>query len=293
MARVSFADVKRVAIALGWVVLFYIVAYGVMYGLLQFVPPRWNDTLAPDPINVLETGALEVVAFGLATYIFGRLINKHSWWELGWRRPAVGSWFRGLALGAVMASGSVAIGIVFGARVRFTGDWSAWTPVALPLIVGLVVAALGEEAGFRGYPMRHLSQAMGVIPAIVILALPFAFVHIWNPNHSLFGLINVGLAAIWLAIAFFSAGGMPLAWGAHFGWNAGLALLFDAPVSGFTFHVPVVEYTPGFHSWIDGGSFGPEGGIGATIALAGGALFLLTRKNAFTQQSVVGEAATA
>jgi membrane protease YdiL (CAAX protease family) len=294
MARVSFADAKRVGIALGWVVLFYIVAFGAVYGLTQLLPARWNDTLAFDPIALIRSGGLEVICLGLATYLFGRLINTHSWSELGWRRPALGPWFHGLALGVVMASLAVVVGIVSGARLHFTGDWSMWAPVALPLIIGLTLAALGEELGFRGYPMRHLSGAIGVLPAMIILALPFAIAHIRNPNHSLFGLINVGLAAIWLAIAFFSAGGMPLAWGAHLGWNAGLAILFDAPVSGYNFHVPVVEYTPGWHPWVDGGGFGPEGGIAATIALVGGTLFLLTRPNAFSHQpSAVGKAVAA
>jgi len=51
-----------------------------------------------------------------------------------------------------------------------------------------------------------------------------------------------------------------------------------------------VEYTAGAHRWVDGGAFGPEGGIVATIALLGGSLFLLTRKDAFgPQPSVVSE----
>ena len=280
MARVSFAAVKRVLIAFGWVVLFFAVAFGLDYGLSRVATPPWNGTLAIVPIGVYE-----VIGFGLATYLFGRLINKHAWSELGWRRPKVLWWFRGLALGAVMASVAVLLAVAFGARLHLTGDWSAWAAVALPLILGLLFAALGEELAFRGYPMRHLANAIGVLPAIIVLALPFAIAHVRNPNATVFSTINVGLAAIWLAVAFFSAGGMPLAWGAHFGWNAALAVLFDAPVSGFAFHVPVVEYTPGLHGWIDGGAFGPEGGIVATLALTVGTLFLLTRPNAFNPQT--------
>jgi hypothetical protein len=44
-----------------------------------------------------------------------------------------------------------------------------------------------------------------------------------------------------------------------------------------------VEYTPGLHRWIDGGTFGPEGGVVATVALTAGTLFLLTRRNVFTR----------
>jgi len=53
-----------------------------------------------------------------------------------------------------------------------------------------------------------------------------------------------------------------------------LALLFDAPVSGYSFQVPVVDYAPGARGWIDGGAFGPEGGIIATIVVLAGTAVL-------------------
>ena len=268
---------KRVAIALGWIVLFFVVAFSVDFGLTKALGLHARG----DTVDVIPIGVFEVAGFLFATWLFGRLINKHSWAELGWRRPALLPFGRGVLLGAVMASSAILLAVVGGARVHFKGDWSAWAGIALPLILGLIFAALGEELGFRGYPMRHLADAIGVLPAILVLALPFAIAHAWNPSATVFSTINVGLAAIWLSVAFFSQGGMPLAWGAHFGWNAALSVLYDAPVSGFAFHVPVVEYTPGLHRWIDGGAFGPEGGIVATIALSAGTFYLLTRRSAF------------
>jgi membrane protease YdiL (CAAX protease family) len=189
---------------------------------------------------------------------------------------------KGLAIGAGMAAAAIGLAVVIdGARVHVTGDWSLWPRIAVPLIVGLIFAALGEEFGFRGFPLRRLSDGFGVVPAMLLLAILFGLGHAKNPSATVFSTINVALAAIWLSFAFFSAGGMPLAWGAHFGWNAGLAILFDAPVSGYMFHVPVVEYTPGTHAWVDGGAFGPEGGVVSTIALLAGTAYLLTRKRAF------------
>jgi membrane protease YdiL (CAAX protease family) len=234
-------------------------------------------------------GGEEVIAFGLATWIVGRLLEKYSWSDLGWRRPALAPWLRGLALGAVMASVAIGLAVVLdGARVHFTGDWNIWPRIALPLIIGLIGAALGEELAFRGFPLRRLSDAFGVIPATLLLAILFGVGHAWNPNATVFSTVNVALAAVWLSLAFFSAGGMALAWGAHFGWNAGLAILFDAPVSGFLFRTPVVEYASGSHAWVDGGAFGPEGGAVATIALLAGTVFLLTRPSAFRSPSPDG-----
>jgi membrane protease YdiL (CAAX protease family) len=198
---------------------------------------------------------------------------------MGWHTQAGGllpRLLRGVALGAVMAV--LAIGLAFvidRASVRITGDWSAWPGIVLPLALGLLLAALGEELAFRGYPLRRLADATGPLPAMLVLAFLFGLAHARNPNATPLSTINVALAAVWLSFAFFSAGGMALAWGAHFGWNAGLAILFDAPVSGYQFQVPVVEYTPGAHPWVDGGAFGPEGGIVTTIVLIAGTLAVI------------------
>ena len=173
---------------------------------------------------------------------------------------------------------ALAIGLAFvidRTSVHLTGDWSLWPRVAIPLALGLLFAALGEELMFRGYPMRRLADAIGAPAAMVTLAVLFGFAHARNPNATVFSTINVALAAVWLSFAFFSAGGMALAWGLHFGWNAGLSILFDAPVSGYTFQVPAVEYTPGRHAWVDGGAFGPEGGAVTTFVLIAGTLAVI------------------
>jgi membrane protease YdiL (CAAX protease family) len=285
MARVSFVDVKRVGIALGWVVLFGAIGIGVTIGLANALP-GWGGR----DWFVTRNGVYTVIGFGLATLVVGRWLNKHSWDRMGWRRGTGTALLRGTGIGAAMAVLAIGLALVCGARLSFTSDWSVWAGVAVPLLIGLLLSALGEELGFRGYPMRRLADGIGVLPAMLLLALVFGLAHRGNPSATVFSTVNVALAAIWLTIAFFSSGGMPLAWGAHFGWNAGLALLFDAPVSGYTFQVPVVEYTAGARAWVDGGAFGPEGGIVATIALLAGTFYLLTRKAAFSDQpSAVSE----
>ena len=274
MARVSFADGKRVGTALAWIVLYAAIGLGITIGIAEVLPwwggQRWF---------VFRTGAFEVIGFLVATLVVGKLLNKYSWDRMGWHTQPGGLMprlLRGVGLGALMAM--LAIGLAFvldRATVHITGDWSVWPRVVVPLGLGLVLAALGEELMFRGYPLRRLADAIGAPAAMVTLALLFGIAHAKNPNATVFSTVNVALAAIWLSFAFFSAGGMALAWGLHFGWNAGLAILFDAPVSGFAFHVPAVEYTPGSHPWVDGGAFGPEGGIVTTIVLIAGTLAVI------------------
>jgi len=209
VARVSFEGLKRVGIALGWAVGFVAIGVGITIGISQLVP-GWGGL----EWSVARTGVYEVVGFGLSTWLVGRILKKYSWGELGWNRPAVTPWLKGLALGAGMAAAAIGLAVVAGgARVQFTGDWSLWPRIALPLIIGLILAALGEEFGFRGFPLRRLSDSFGVVPAMLLLAILFGLLHAKNPNATVFSSVNVALAAIWLSFAFFSAGGMPLASG--------------------------------------------------------------------------------
>ncbi len=274
MARGSFLDTaQRVAFALAWILLFFIVGVGVTIGVSKLVP-GWGGPAWQLARNVLY----ELIGFGTATIVVGRLLNKLSWDEMGWHTEGglVPRIARGVALGAAMAA--VAIGLAFlgdRATVRVTGDWSRWAEAALFLAPVLLLAALAEELAFRGYPLRRLGDAIGRVPAIVLLACLFGLAHFNNPSATFFSTVNVGLAAVWLSFAFFSPGGMGLAWGLHFGWNAGLALLFDAPVSGYEFQVPAVEYAWGPRDWVDGGAFGPEGGIVATLVVSAGILAVL------------------
>jgi hypothetical protein len=267
-ARVTFLErAKTTAVALAWIVAFAVLG-GTASWLLARMPihptPNWSLTWQ---------SAAAVLGFAFATWLVGRRLDRHSWEELGWR-PRTGlarGLAGGLACGGVMAAGAVGLAAVGGARVELTQRASGWAAVAVPLGLGLVLAALAEELVFRGYPLRRLAAAVGAAPATAIAAAGFGLVHLGNPGATAFSTVNVALAGVWLSCAFFSPGAMPLAWGAHFGWNAALALGFDAPVSGYAFAVPGIEYRPGAHAWVDGAAFGPEGGVVATVALLAGA----------------------
>jgi CAAX protease family protein len=275
MARVSLpARLREIAGALLWLALFAAVGIVVTVALSNLVPGvgggRW--WLARD-------GVLQLAGFLTATWLVGRLANRYSWERMGWRQPRATPrrFLRGLALGGAMAGFAVLLAVVTdGAELRLSG-LGGFPAVAGPLVVGLCAAALSEELMWRGYPLRRLADAIGPGAATVLLAVGFGSAHLSNPGTSLLSTVNIAVAGLWLGVAFFSRGGMPLAWGLHLGWNAGLSLVFDAPVSGLAFDVPGVDYTPGVHAWLDGGRFGPEGGVIGTLVFIAGVLLLLGR----------------
>lgn len=193
-------------------------------------------------------------------------------WGLARLQVPRGRIARGLALGMAwgvgLACAVLLLSLAGGAHLMAqAGDGEHYLAVALPVAVGLAGGALLEELLFRGFPLARLAAALGPGTASVLVAAGFVVAHLGNPDLSWLGLANIGLASLLLSAVFFSPAGLPGAVGLHFGWNAGLALAADAPVSGLRFGLPTLEYAPGARGWLTGGPFGPEGGLAATAAL--------------------------
>ncbi len=131
------------------------------------------------------------------------------------------------------------------------------------------VAAAFEEAAFRGYPFQVLVQAIGPLTATLLASAAFALAHVWNPNVNVFGLVNIFLAGVMLSAAYLRTRSLWFATAVHVGWNWTMASVFALPVSGLSFFdTPLYDAVETGPDWITGGTFGPEGGIAATAALA-------------------------
>ena len=93
--------------------------------------------------------------------------------------------------------------------------------------------------------------------------------HIGNDNASVFSTINTILAGVWLGIAYLITRSLWLATALHYSWNFAMVFVFGLPVSGFTTFngVSWLQGHPGSPLWVSGGSYGPEAGMCATLAL--------------------------
>jgi len=140
-----------------------------------------------------------------------------------------------------------------------------------------VFAALAEEALFRGYPLQTLTRAHLAWLAILLTSVPFAAVHLKNPNVVKgFTFINTALAGVWLAVAYLRTRSLWLPVGVHWAWNWALGSFFGLPVSGITTIAPnpLLHGTDLGPAWLTGGSYGIEGGLACTIALTVSTIFI-------------------
>ncbi len=263
---------------LGWSSIFLVGAF-VLSGFLAFLLAR--VVLQPGA-SFLEIAAVQTIAlligFGFATWLIGHRVLKLTradFERLGGARAGrrLGRFGRGMLLGIILAAIAMLIAVPIGHASWRTDSAGPITWIGAIALTGVVLlpAALAEELAFRGVPLLALTRAFGRGPAIAGLAVLFAAAHLENPSVSILALANIALAGVFLALLFFTPGGLWTSTGAHLGWNLTLAGL-GAPVSGLPLAIPWLGYSPGGPLWLTGGAFGPEGGAIASLCLLGGSL---------------------
>jgi uncharacterized protein len=270
--------VRPVLKAIAAVVAFFAFGFLLLFIGLAPIVRRLAGGLSPEelarnppPLFALVQGLGLLLAFGLATWVVGVKVMHLDARALRWKIDLgkARAFVMGLALGALPAAVAMLLGVLLGgaAWMRDSGGAADYTGGVFTTVGVLAPAALAEEVMFRGVPLVVLARLMGRPAALVLLSVVFSLAHLGNPEVSARAIGNIVLAGILLSVAFYTPGGMWAAFGAHLGWNSTLAAL-GAPVSGLPFDIPYIDYAMGGPPWLTGGSFGPEGGLLGTVAIA-------------------------
>jgi uncharacterized protein len=246
---------------LGWrLALFALLLVALAVVLAAFLPP----TMTGQAVMLLAA------SLGAGWMLLG-MEGRHPA-ALGFplRRVAVRETLLGLALGCAVGAAAVA--------PIAAGGWVRWSlepgTVAGLLSAGalslwmLAPLAAAEEALLRGYPLQALSEAWGPAAALVLTSALFGLLHAWNPEVSWAGLVNTGVAGLFLGALYLRTGSLWWASGAHLGWNWVHGYLLDLPVSGLDVaDQPYLEGRASGPELLSGGGFGPEGSLLATAVL--------------------------
>ena len=274
----------------GWRLLIFfliVVILSVLFGavtktveqMVQFAP---SSGVARYLENVLFRVLFLTVAL-LAGYVCTRWLEGLPWRSLGlWFHAG---WARDFVVGSVIGIASLALATAIataGGGLSFTiSGRAALAQVGQTLLFSgalFILAALAEEALFRGYPLQTLTRANLAWLGVFLTSVPFAAIHLRNPNVAAgFTFINTALAGVWLAVAYLRTRSLWFPLGVHWSWNWALGSLFGLPVSGLTNLAPhpLMRGTDVGPAWLTGGSYGIEGGLACTIILIFSTLFIL------------------
>jgi hypothetical protein len=216
-----------------------------------------------------------------------------AWWRwldrrrpretpLGLDRRSARAFARGAATGAVLLAAVVATLAVLGAYelapractaeplLRFLGATSAF----------VLLAALFEEALFRGYALFALRDLGGPVVAALVTGVLFAVVHQANPGFGWAAALNLALVGTVLAAWILAERDIWIGVGAHAGWNAAIVAGAAIPVSGIAIPAPCHAGILAGPAWLTGGSFGVEAGLPAAVAWLSLGAWLWRRRRA-------------
>ena len=224
---------------------------------------------------------MELAAALGAGYFCARILEGLPWRSLGLTLHK--GWVRDLIIGSAIGFAGLAFGVgiaAAGGGLRFsfigTGLLLAAGKSLVAFGVLLLIAALAEEAMFRGYPLQTFTRAGLMWFGVVLTSLPFGIAHLLNPNVVPgITFVNTVIAGVWLALAYLKTRSLWFPLGVHWGWNWALGWVFGLPISGLNL-VPNTlltgqDFGP---AWLTGGTYGIEGGVAGSVALVVSILFI-------------------
>lgn len=211
----------------------------------------------------------------LGSLLLWKFMNKGRIVDLGFAIDKLQ--FRDFVFGLLLGGASMAL--IF-AVLLLTGALQLHSNLLVPefstysltFLILFLLVGFSEEIFFRGYIMRTMVDRNNPKWLIYIIsAIIFSMFHGTNPNVSLFGLINIALVGLLFSYMFDITKSLWLPIGYHITWNYFQGNVFGFPVSGTNPHGLYEITLKNQAALFTGGSFGPEGGMLATILIILGA----------------------
>jgi membrane protease YdiL (CAAX protease family) len=264
---------------------FLIVRVVAQHGARGLVPEDWMPLLEQAMLAFLLL--LGYAGFG---FVLGGQLEPISEQGLELRRGWFGEAGMGLAFGWGIAVVCVIPMVLFGGiALHFILTLSAFGWLAADAAY-FALGTLAVQIAFRGYPFQCAIQAVGELPAALMLAVLYGILQAWLPGadsrlsgaDSTSMAVNIALGLL-LALAYLRTRALWLPWGIHFGWVASRALLFGLTVNGISNHSPVVQGDPFSPLALTGGEYGLDGSwvAFAIIVLAMPFVYRATRDISF------------
>lgn len=232
---------------------------------LSFAQSEWMTIIG---------GVLQSVCVILAVIFCWKIFDRKPLRDMGLTsiRTGLADLVTGLVFGAVSIT-AVFIYLVNFGGMKLSGSlaephvsWSLFTGAVLFIFVGL-----SEEILSRGYFMTVMKQTGTRWVPVLVSSILFSVIHAANPNITMLGFTNIFLVGILFAAMFLKTGSLWMPIGYHITWNYFQGNIYGMNVSGMgiTGLYSVVTTSDNI---MNGGKFGPEGGLAVTLIIILGLL---------------------
>ncbi|WML34396.1 type II CAAX endopeptidase family protein [Clostridium sp. OS1-26] len=256
----------KVLLALITVIL-SIILFSSLYGTLLHI--LFKDQVPKNEwLTILEKIILDG-SFTLIPLAFWKWIDKKPFQELGLISVKKGS--RSIVSGIIW--GSISMTFVFiiliGCGSSYLVNSLSSPEISQSLIIGLIInmfVGFSEELFFRGYLLTILADRKNKLMALIVSSLIFSLMHMGNPNIKPLALINIFLLGLLLGFLYLKSSNIWMPVGFHIAWNYVQGYIWGFQLSGG--ETQGLYQTQFLHeSILNGGKFGPEGGLVVTLIL--------------------------
>lgn len=204
-----------------------------------------------------------------AIILYARFHELHDFKTIGFvKKKALGSYVKGYFIGILMISSVVFLAIISGSvNIIYNIKPVSFIVIALFFFAYMIQGA-NEEVILRGYLTPQLCRVTTLRNTIIVSSLVFAAMHLGNEGISPLAFLNLFLYGIFMSLYFISTKNI---WGVaaiHGAWNFFEGNIFGSAVSGNfkTSSLIHLENNPAL-SWLNGGTFGLEGGLIVSLIL--------------------------
>ena len=156
--------------------------------------------------------------------------------------------------------------LILGAKVSFL-RYFEMTSILL-ITAQLFLLAFHEEILFRGIIFQSLIERFGEVTSTITLSIVFTFVHAFNPEVTVLGLVNIFIMSIALSVIYLKTLSIIHITLFHFFWNVFQALILGWNVSGYPFYYSITFFdASNVNTLFSGGKFGIEDSLLVLIVM--------------------------
>ena len=254
---------------------FYLYSDPLIINILSSETPDVNaftervlELSASKPEWILVLSLFSTACIIAAVIVYCKFIEKRTLASVGIRKHrAFSEYIAGFLLGCLLMSAAIVFAVLTG-TIKFEGLGSISAVMLVLYFVAYLIQGMSEELLIRGYFMTALGKTANSVYVIVCSSLFFALMHFGNNGISLMGIINLFLFGLVAGVYVLKRGNI---WGVaalHSAWNFVQGTVFGFPVGGSSETVSLLKFSTvdGFER-LNGGTFGPEGGLWVTLVL--------------------------
>ncbi len=153
----------------------------------------------------------------------------------------------------------------------------SWTPdfsvEILKYLLVFVLVGFSEEFLYRGYIITNLRKFSSISVTMFISSIIFSLVHSQNESFHFMSFLNIVLVGLLFAYMFIKTGSLWMPIGFHISWNYFQGIVYGFNVSGLGMPGIFTTDYPS-NNLLNGGGFGPEGGLIVTAVTLLGILYI-------------------